>query len=96
MAPVKVYWYDGLAHELEYGEQTVARRWRNVNKREWQYLPPLVLELEKKYDRNFGRNGSLLIGDKGIMTIGDRRRLPHGARGGSPSFPDSRQDPAAR
>jgi predicted dehydrogenase len=71
MAPVKVYWYDGLAHDLEYGEQTVARRWRNVNKREWQYLPPLVLELEKKYGRDFGRNGSLLIGDKGIMTVGE-------------------------
>jgi hypothetical protein len=49
----------------------VLKRWRNVAKREWQNLPPLVLELEKQYNRNFGRAGSLLVGDKGIMTIGE-------------------------
>ena len=71
MAPVKVYWYDGLALEQDYSERTVQRRWRSVNKREWQYVPPLVHELEKKYSRDFGTNGSLLVGDKGIMTIGE-------------------------
>ena len=71
MAPVKVYWYDGLALDQEYSERTVQRRWRCVNKREWQYVPPLALELEKKYGRDFGTNGSLFVGDKGIMTIGE-------------------------
>ncbi|MBI5684552.1 MAG: Gfo/Idh/MocA family oxidoreductase [Verrucomicrobia bacterium] len=71
MDPVKVYFYDGLAADQQYSEQTVLKRWRNVAKREWQNLPPLVLELEKKYKRDFGRAGSLLVGDKGIMTIGE-------------------------
>lgn len=71
MDPVKVYFYDGLAADQQYSEQTVLKRWRNVAKREWQNLPPLVLELEKKYSRDFGRAGSLLVGDKGIMTIGE-------------------------
>lgn len=71
MDPVKVYFYDGLAANQQYSEQTVEKRWRNTAKREYQYLPPLLLELEKKYDEEFGRNGSLLVGDKGIMTIGE-------------------------
>ena len=71
MDPVKVYFYDGLAAEQQYSEKTVERRWRNVLKREWQNVPPLLGELEKKYGRDFGRNGSLLVGDKGIMTIGE-------------------------
>jgi len=71
MDPVKIYFYDGIAAGQQYNEQTVLKRWRNVAKREWQNLPPLVLELEKKYNRNFGRNGSLLVGDKGIMSIGE-------------------------
>ncbi|MFA6561891.1 MAG: Gfo/Idh/MocA family oxidoreductase [Verrucomicrobiia bacterium] len=71
MDPVKVYFYDGLAADQKYSEQTVERRWRNTAKREYQYLPPLLIELEKKYGRDFGRNGSLLVGDKGIMTIGE-------------------------
>ncbi|MBI5820552.1 MAG: Gfo/Idh/MocA family oxidoreductase [Verrucomicrobia bacterium] len=71
MDPVKVYFYDGLAADQKYSEQTVERRWRNTAKRAFQNLPPLLLELEKKYGRDFGRNGSLFVGDKGIMTIGE-------------------------
>lgn len=71
MDPVKVYFYDGLAADQQYSEQTVEKRWRNTATRAYQYLPPLLLELEKKYGRDFGRNGSLLVGDKGIMTIGE-------------------------
>ena len=71
MDPVSVRFYDGLAADRQYSEQTVERRWRNTAKREYQNLPPLLLELEKKYKRDFGRNGSLLVGDKGIMTIGE-------------------------
>lgn len=71
MDPVKIYFYDGLAAGQPYNPMTVGQRWTNVAKREWQNLPPLLLELEKKYGRDFGRNGSLLVGDKGIMTIGE-------------------------
>ena len=71
MDPVSIYFYDGIARGLPYGEQTVEKRWRNTVKRDYQYLPPLLLELEKKHGVPFGRNGSLLVGDKGIMTIGE-------------------------
>jgi len=70
MDPTRIYFYDGLAAGQPYNEQTVLKRWRNVAKREWQNLPPLVLELEEKYGRNFGRSGSLLVGDKGIISMG--------------------------
>jgi predicted dehydrogenase len=71
MDPVKLYWYDGLAEGVEYSPETVQKRWRCTNKREHQNIPPLARELQKKYDRNFGTDGSLLVGDKGVMTIGE-------------------------
>ena len=71
MDPVKIYFYDGLAADQQYSEKTVEKRWRNTASRAQQNLPPLLLELEKKYGRDFGRNGSLLIGDKGIMAVGE-------------------------
>lgn len=61
MPPVKLFWYDGKRAALDAsGEQgkTVSNR------------PPLVLELEKKYNRNFGGNGSIYVGDKGYMYTG--------------------------
>lgn len=69
MDPVKIYFYDGIAAGLDYSE-SVEKRWRNIAKREFQNLPPLVLELEKKYNRNFGRSGSLIVGDKGVISMG--------------------------
>lgn len=78
MEPVKVYWYDGLAEGLPYDVEHVQRRWRNVNRREWQNVPPLVVELEKKFERNLGPSASLLVGDKGYMWIdefGDSCRI---------------------
>lgn len=68
MPPVKLYWYDGLAKGQPHNNQTVG----NIDcvHREFTNRPPRVVELEKKYGRDFGSNGSILIGDKGIMTIG--------------------------
>ncbi|MFO7936331.1 MAG: Gfo/Idh/MocA family oxidoreductase [Kiritimatiellia bacterium] len=71
MSPVKLYWYDGLKDGVEYSQKTVQKRWRSTNKRKYQNIPPITRELEKKYDRNFGTNGSVLIGDEGYMTIGE-------------------------
>lgn len=68
MDAVKLYWYDGLAKGQPYDKKTVGAI--DCVAREAQNRPPIVVELEKKYDRNFGADGSLLIGDKGIMTIG--------------------------
>ncbi len=68
MEPVTLTWYDGLAQGRAYVKETVGAI--DCVKREAQNRPPIVVELEKKYDRDFGADGSLLIGDKGIMMIG--------------------------
>lgn len=75
MPPVKVYWYEGLNKETKdepFGNLRVARgAGRN--------LPPLVHELMKQYpDEEFGSNGTLYVGEKGIIytgTYGDRMHL---------------------
>ncbi|MFA5900457.1 MAG: Gfo/Idh/MocA family oxidoreductase [Hyphomicrobium sp.] len=68
MDPVKLYWYDGLAKGQPYDKKTVGAI--DCVTREAQNRPPLVVELEKKYNRDFGSDGSLFVGDKGIMIIG--------------------------
>ncbi len=68
MDPVKLTWYDGLAKGQPYDKKTVGAI--DCVARDAQNRPPLVVELEKKYDRDFGADGSLFIGDKGIMMIG--------------------------
>lgn len=68
MDPVKLYWYDGLAKGQPYGKKTVGAI--DCVTREAQNRPPLLVELEKKYNRDFGSDGSLFVGDKGIMNIG--------------------------
>ena len=62
MPAVKVYWWDGKRSAPATG----------------QNRPPLADELEKKYDRKFGGNGTLYVGDKGVMftgTYGDGTRI---------------------
>jgi len=68
MEPVKLYWYDGLAQGQPYNKETVGAI--DCVKPFAMNRPPFVSELEKKVDRNFGENGSILVGDKGIMSIG--------------------------
>ncbi|MFA5058668.1 MAG: Gfo/Idh/MocA family oxidoreductase [Opitutaceae bacterium] len=68
MDPVKLYWYDGLAKGQPYDKKTVGAI--DCVTREAQNRPPLLVELEKKYNRDFGSDGSLFVGDKGIMDIG--------------------------
>jgi hypothetical protein len=64
---VKVYWYEGLrkdAIEEASGNLRTA-------KGEARNLPPLLKELQKQYpDEEFGTNGSLYVGDKGVIYTG--------------------------
>jgi hypothetical protein len=60
LPPVKVYWYDGyhgatkaLAHDEAAGLK--------------QNRPPIVAELEKKYNRDLKTGGTIYVGTKGIM-----------------------------
>ena len=70
--PVKVHWYDGY-HGLgstipkELGEEVLLAE---------QNRPPIVIELEKKYNRKFGDGGSIFIGDKGILSTRQLLRKP--------------------
>ncbi|MDD5522380.1 MAG: Gfo/Idh/MocA family oxidoreductase [Kiritimatiellae bacterium] len=69
MPPVKIYWYDGKRdlsdHEGEEKSPDIYSVSKAVASR-----PPLVEELEKKYNRNFGGNGTIYVGDKGYMYTG--------------------------
>ena len=67
MPPVKVYWYEGLKKDAtaaaEGNLKTVKGTARN--------LPPLLLELQKQYpDEEFDSNGTLYMGEKGILYTG--------------------------
>jgi len=69
MPPVKVYWYEGLSPAASAkdigGNDAAMKKARN--------LPPLLLELKKKYpdegvDIDNGDSGTLYVGDKGIIS----------------------------
>jgi predicted dehydrogenase len=68
MPPVKVYWYDGLAKGTPYSKETVEQRWRHVVDSARNF-PPIREELKKKHGPVLPDEGSLLVGDKGLMTI---------------------------
>ncbi len=64
MPPVKVYWYDGLKKGVNASAsgqlRTASGGARN--------LPPLLLEMQKKYpDEEFDQSGTLYVGEKGIL-----------------------------
>ena len=69
MAPVRLFWFDGLAKGKPFNKQTVDGTYKHVAREAWN-LPLLRAELEKRYDRQLPEEGSLLIGDKGIMVMG--------------------------
>ena len=61
---VQVYWYDGLKKVAR--RKTAAADSGEVTV-DGQNRPPLVGELEQKYNVKLGGNGALYLGDKGIM-----------------------------
>jgi len=67
MPPVKIYWYDGVKLDPRIPRPAIVsgEKLKGPANR-----PPLMVELEKKYNRKFGGSGSLFVGDKGIMFAG--------------------------
>ncbi len=64
---VKVTWYEGLRKDAQ-AEASGNLRTARGNARN---LPPLIAELQRDYpDEEFGTNGSLYVGDKGIIYTG--------------------------
>ena len=77
MPPLKVYWYDGYQQESEkpHGQQAEKSAPKTKKKSKGgqrvHYLPPLFAELQAKYpDEKFESNGSLYVGEKGILYTG--------------------------
>ena len=67
LAPVRVYWHDGLVRGRLNDAGAVDPK-SDCVVRAAQNRPALVAELEKKYGRNLGANGCLYVGDSGYMT----------------------------
>jgi predicted dehydrogenase len=64
---VKVYWYEGLKK----GASAEASGNLRTAKGDARNLPPLLTELQKQYpDEEFGTNGSLYVGSKGVIYTG--------------------------
>jgi hypothetical protein len=67
MPPVKVYWYEGLKKDVSAEASGNLR----TAKGDARNIPPLLVELQKKYpDEEFETNGTLYVGDKGIIYTG--------------------------
>ena len=67
-----LHWYDGVKDGVPYDSKHVNRI-GCCRKREYQNLPPIVEEVERKYGVELGALGSLFVGEKGFVRIG-----PHG------------------
>ena len=72
MDPVTLHWFDGVKDGVPYDSEHVDKI-GCCRKREYQNLPPAVLEVERKYGVKLGALGSLFVGEKGFIRIG-----PHG------------------
>ena len=67
MPPLKAYWYEGFKKDA-----ASAATGRNQSaKQAAQNLPPILTELKKQYpDEEFDSNGTVYIGEKGILYTG--------------------------
>jgi hypothetical protein len=68
MPAVKVYWYDGRVGEGDPGD---GNRASPKGMKGVPNIPPLLLELQKQYpDEKFEPNGTLYVGERGILFTG--------------------------
>jgi predicted dehydrogenase len=75
LSPLKLYWY--------HGARTVPRPGaiKDIENADWNaigYRPPLLGEVEKRFNITLENNGTLYVGDKGMMTtrtIGDQPQI---------------------
>lgn len=68
--PVTIHWWDGIKDGIPVAP-THQNRIGIAIKREYQNLPPIVEELERKHGVRLGQVGSLFMGDKGIMWVNE-------------------------
>ncbi len=71
MPPLKVYWYDGYRDGQEQAEKEASKAKKSKGGKRVHYLPPLLAELQAKYPtEKFESNGTLYVGEKGILYTG--------------------------
>ena len=66
MPPLKLYWWDGRRPGAQ---KEALGDWATVPQ-SGQNRPPLVEKLEKDFNRRLGGNGTIYVGDKGILYTG--------------------------
>ena len=66
MEPFRLHWTDGIHDDVPIDEDVQY----HYAKREWMNFPPIVLELEKKYNVKLGNIGTIFMGEKGILWAG--------------------------
>jgi predicted dehydrogenase len=66
-SPVKVYWYEGLRKDVSAEASGNLR----TAKGDARNLPPMLADLQKQFpDEEFGTNGTIYVGDKGVIYTG--------------------------
>lgn len=68
--PVTIHWWDGIKDGIPV-DSAHQNRIGIATKREYQNLPPIVEELEKKYNVQLGQIGTLWMGEKGILWLNE-------------------------
>lgn len=68
-APLTMHWYDGLAEGAKIAKKYVDRI-GCCRRREYQFLPPVIEEMEKRHGVRLSALGSVFIGEKGSAYIG--------------------------
>jgi hypothetical protein len=71
MPPVKVHWYDGFKGTIDALSKLDPDNPEGEHNR-----PPIVDELEKKYNRKLTDGGVVFVGDKGILVAGNYCESP--------------------
>ena len=66
MDPVTLHWFDGIHDDIPIDYEIQY----HYAKREWMNKPPIVFEMEKKYNMNLGNIGTLFVGEKGALWAG--------------------------
>ena len=67
--PVTVHWFDGVGPGVPVDEEHVKMN-DCVRDLKWVNRPPIVAELERRYDVELGRTGGIVVGANGVMRIG--------------------------
>ena len=83
LPPLKAYWYDGRRGDEDPGDHQSKGKKKKIaaTAKGPHNLPPLLLELQKKYpEEKFDSSGSLYVGERGIIYTacygGDMHVLP--------------------